>query len=125
MLVATEGCELDLARGPGCLIVRVRNFQPEAPEATDLAERLWTLAERHMIYRLVLELDDIDILRTILIAQLICLHRRIAQRDGVVHLAGLSPYNQEVLRTCRLDERLPVYDDRFSAAKGGGPHWPR
>lgn len=125
MLVTAEGCDLDLSRGPGWLFVRVRNFDPDCPEADRLAERIWSLLERHLVYRLVLELDEVELLRSILIAQLLLLQRRIARHDGVIHLSGLSPHNREVLETCRLADRLPTYGDRVEAVMGGTPTQPR
>jgi len=125
MLVSAEGCDLDLDRGPNWLFVRLRNFDPEQPEAFRLAEQIWQLLEKHLVYRVVLELDEIDILRTLLIAQLVMLHRKVCDHDGVVHLSGVSKQNREVLRRCRLDGRLPAFGDRVSAVKGAGPHWPR
>ncbi|MBN2022856.1 MAG: hypothetical protein JW809_08670 [Pirellulales bacterium] len=125
MLVTSKGCDLVLDRGPNWLFVRLRNFDPDDPGAGKLADQLWQLLEKHLTYRVVLEMDEIDILRTLLIAQLIVLHRRVREHDGVVRLSGLSRHNQEVLQTCRLDDRLPAYGDRVSAVKGGGPHWPR
>ncbi len=125
MLVTTEGCDLDLSRGPGWLFVRVRNFDPDCPDVDRLADRIWSLLEKHLVYRLVLELDEVELLRSILIAQLVLLQRRISKRDGVIRLSGLSPQNREVLETCRLEDRLPAYGDRVEAVMGTTPTQPR
>ncbi|HLA86249.1 MAG TPA: hypothetical protein VJL29_15785, partial [Thermoguttaceae bacterium] len=69
--------------------------------------------------------DEVELLRSILIAQLVRLQRRIGAHGGVIHLAGLSPHNREVLRTCRLEDRLPAYEDRVNAVMGDAPRRPR
>lgn len=125
MLVTTEGCDLDLSRGPGWLFVRVRHFDPDRPEVDALADRIWSLLDKHLVYRLVLELDEVELLRSILIGQLVSLQRRIVEHDGVIRLSGLSPHNREVLETCRLDDRLPAYEDRHEAVMGSTPSQPR
>ena len=125
MLVTTQGCDLDLSRGPGWLFLRLRNFDPDCPETDALAERIWSLLEKHLVYRLVLELDEVELLRSILIAQLVLLQRRMAKRDGVIRLSGLSPHNREVLETCRLEEHLPAFENRVEAVMGLKPTQPR
>ena len=125
MLTTTSGCELSLERGPGWLFVKLGSLDPDSPEAFALADRIWDLLESHTVYRLVLELDEIEVLQTLLIAQLVRLHRWISQHDGVIHLAGLSAHNREVLRTCRLDNRLPSFADRVEAVMGYHPTQPR
>jgi anti-anti-sigma factor len=118
MQTMTPGCELDVERGPGWLLVRVRNIDPSGSESTRLAERLWRLLQQHFTYRLVLELDEVELLNSLLVGQLVKLRRRIEEHDGVLRLCGLSPYNRQVLRTCRLNDRLLPYEDRESAVMG-------
>ena len=74
--------------------------------------------QQHFTYRLVLELDQIRLLTSRLIAQLVQLHRRIEEHGGVMRLCGLSPHNCEVLHTCRLDDRFMPYQDRQAAVMG-------
>ena len=118
MLVTTNACDLDLSHGPGWLFLRLRNFDPDSPEADSLADRIWSLLDNHLVYRVVLEMDEVELLRSILIAQLIMLQRRVNAHQGMVHLAGLSPHNREVLATCRLDDRLPAFQNRIEAVMG-------
>ena len=115
MLATAPGCELDVERGPDWLLVRVRRLDLTESDAPSFAERIWCLLEQHFTHRLVLELDQVRLLNSDLIGQLIQLYRRIAEHDGVMRLCGLSPYNREVLHKCRLDERLPPYEDRHEA----------
>jgi anti-anti-sigma factor len=109
---------LDVERGPDWLLVRVRSVDQDEPETPPLAEQLWALLEQHFTYRLVLEMDEVRLLNSHLIGQLIRLCRRIEEHDGVLRLCGLSPYNCQVLHTCRLDRQLLPYQDRREAVTG-------
>jgi len=113
------GWELEVDRGPGWLFVRIRcpNQDPWEPPA--LADRVWRLLQEHFVDRVVLELDQIEILSSRLIGQLVLLYKRVSSRGGVMRLSGLSPENQEVLRLCRLDERFASYHNREEAVLGG------
>jgi anti-anti-sigma factor len=126
MLATTTGWELEVERGPGWLFVRICNPEIFGDESPSLAESLWSLLEQQFTYRLVLELDRIKLLNSYLIGQLIEVYRRIREHDGVLRLCGLSIYNRRVLRTCRLEDRLPVYQDRRDAVLGAThPRQPR
>ena len=117
MLTITQGCKLDVERGPDWLLVRVKNLDPAEPE-TPLAEELWSLLQQHFTYRLVLELDEVPVLNSHLIGQLAQLCQRIEEHDGVLRVCGLSPGNCQVLHACRLDEQLLPYRDRQDAVMG-------
>jgi anti-anti-sigma factor len=121
MPTIAPGCEWDVERGPDWLLVRVRNPDLAESESSDFAERLWRLLQQHFTYRLVLELDEVRVLNSGLIGQLIQLYRRIAGHDGVMRLCGLSPENRRVLHAYRLDDQLPPYGDREEAVMGR-PH---
>jgi anti-anti-sigma factor len=126
MLATATGWELEIERGPGWLLVRVCNSEVFGDEMPSLAESLWSLLQQHFTYRLVLELDRIVLLNSYLIGQLIELYRRIREQEGVLRLCGLSAYNCRVLRTCRLEDRLPVFDSRREAVLGSAlPRHPR
>ena len=118
MLVTAEGCDLDIDRGPDWLFVRIRNFDADAPESSHLADRIWALLEKHLTYRLVLELDDIEVLPSLLIAQMERLHGRIREHDGVIRLSGLSAHSRKLLHRRHLEGRLPAYGDRIEALMG-------
>jgi anti-anti-sigma factor len=118
MLAVAPGCELEVERGPGWLLVRVASLDPAELDVPPLAERVWDVLQQHFTYRLVLELDQVRLLTSRLIAQLVQLHRRIEKHGGVMRLCGLSSHNREVLHTCRLDDRLMPYQDRQDAVMG-------
>ncbi|MBN2474824.1 MAG: STAS domain-containing protein [Pirellulales bacterium] len=115
-----------MERGPDWLLVKVKSVDSDADSPPGLADGLWELMQRHLTHRLVLELDQIAVLNSRLIGQLVKLYSRIRQQDGVMRLCGLSPYNLKVLRTCRLDERFLPYRNRAEAVMAGCvPHRPR
>jgi anti-anti-sigma regulatory factor len=75
--------------------------------------------------RVVLELDDLDLLRSPLVSELLRLYKRVSSRDGVMRICGLSDNNYEVLCTSRLNERFPRYHDREEAVMCSRPAKPR
>jgi anti-anti-sigma factor len=122
MLATANEWEMDVERGPGWLLMKLHDPGCPIEELPSLAEHIWSILDQHFTYRLVLELDDIPLLNSRLIGQLIELYRRIRDHDGVLRLCGLSAYNRQVLRTCRLDERLPAFEDRREAVLGSSAH---
>ena len=124
MLAVVPGCELEVQRGPDLLFVRVKNLDPAGSESTSLADRIWSVLEQHFVYRLVLELDEVPLLDSSLIDQLIDLSWRIERHGGVLRLCGLSSSNCCILHACRLDERLPPYRNSQEAVMGR-PRLPR
>jgi anti-anti-sigma factor len=118
MLATAPGCELEVERGPDWLLVRVSNFDLAESDVTDFVDRLWSLLEQHFTHRLVLELDNVGVLGSSLVGQLVELYRRIEEHDGVMRVCGLSQENLDVLHACRLDERLLPYTDRHEAVMG-------
>jgi anti-anti-sigma factor len=125
MLAVAPGCELEVERGPGWLLVKIRSLDDPLAEPP-LADSLWDLLQRHFTYRLVLELDQVKVLNSHLIGQLVRLYKRIVEHDGVMRLCGLSPYNLDVMRTCRLQDRFRSYRDREEAVMGRSrPRHPR
>ena len=83
-----------------------------------MADGLWELLQRHFTYWLVLELDQIEVLNSYLIGQLVRLYKLIRAHDGVMRLCGLSAYNRRVLQISRLDDRFLPYRDRQEAVMG-------
>ncbi len=129
MLAIAPGWEVDVQRGPDWLLVKVRTDSqsqkasdgrtgPVEPDTGELATGIWDLMQRHFAHRLVLEMDQVGLLNSHLIGQLIRLYKLIREDDGVMRLCGLSPHNLRVLRTCRLDDRFQSYHDRKEAVLG-------
>jgi anti-sigma B factor antagonist len=118
MLEIAPGWNLDVERGPDWLFVRLHCEPDNVWDAPPLAETLWRLLEQHFTHRLVIECDEVQLLHTMLLGQLVLLHKRIASRGGALRLTGLSSQNREVLQSCRLDGRLPSFEDRNEAVLG-------
>ncbi|MHC4404638.1 MAG: STAS domain-containing protein [Planctomycetota bacterium] len=121
MLAIAPGWEVEVERGPGWLLVKLRNPEFDAAsEAPPLAEQLWSLLERHFVYRLVLDFHDVSLLHSCLLGQLILLDKQVRDHHGVVRLCGLSRGNQEVLHVHGLDSRFPAYASPKEAVMGCG-----
>jgi anti-anti-sigma factor len=113
-----EVCEdwgVDVDRGPDWLFVRLR---PGTQEPDDMADKLWKLADRHFVYRMVLEMNDVDVMPSRLMGQLVTLQKRVLQRQGALRLCGLSDQCAETLHFCRLDQALPNFHTREDAVLG-------
>jgi anti-anti-sigma regulatory factor len=123
MMTSAAGCVLDVERGPDWLLVRLRNLDLATPDAPSLADELWSLLQQHFTYRLVLELDEVQV-NSHIIGQLLQLSRRIEEHEGVLRLCGLTPDSRQVLHAAHLDDRLPPYYDRQEAVLGR-PHMAR
>ncbi len=106
---------LEIDRGPDWLFIRLH---PDSFDADNIAERLWEILDRHFIYRLVLELDDIDFLPSHMMGQLVMLQNRVMQHDGALRLCGMTPECEQALHLCRLDKVLPNFHCREDAVLG-------
>jgi anti-anti-sigma factor len=115
MLDLVPGWQLAVERGPDWLFIRVAQPSRDVEQLPPFAEQIWSLVQQHFTYRVVLELDEIDVLRSHLIGQLVLLRRWIAEHDGVLRLSGLSERCRRVLETCHLDDRFPAYGTRMDA----------
>jgi anti-anti-sigma regulatory factor len=120
MLTTAEGWVLDVERGPGWLIVTLGSPDPDDPSIPSLADQVWSLAERHFTYRLVVRLDEIRALDRNLLRELVLLYRRIRHHGGLMRLCGLTARHREALAENRLSDRLPSYDDLQEAVMGDG-----
>ena len=114
----TTGWHFDVDRGPDWVFVRLRVANEHGIDDFALAERIWSILEQSFTYRLVLELDQVQMLQSYMIAQLVLLAKRIHSHGGLMRLCGLSPVNQEVIHLCRLDGCLPNYLSRGDAVMG-------
>lgn len=113
----TLGCELTVERGPEWLFIRPEGASLLGREL-DLADQIWGLLEQSMTYRLVLELDDIDLLSSDVISQLVMLQQRIYNQGGLMRLCGVSAVNKRAIESCRLSDYLPQYANRTQAVMG-------
>jgi anti-anti-sigma factor len=125
MRAVSPGWDLDVRRGPDCLIVKLRRPDRSDFHTSSLADQLWSLLELHFVYRVVIDLDQLAMLNSELVGELVVLHRRVRDHNGLVRLCGLSAQNRRVLRLKGLIDRFPAYDCLEEAVMGSLPHKPR
>ncbi|MFV1967926.1 MAG: hypothetical protein ACC628_21040 [Pirellulaceae bacterium] len=125
ILDLVPGWTMELDRGPGWLFVRLRGTAPFDAQGIGVADRVVKLLEQEFGHRVVVELDDVDMLRSELVGELVRLHKRVCSRDGLMRVSGLSDSNYEVLRTNRLHHRFPRFHSRADAVMGTRPCQPR
>ena len=118
MVSLAPGWDLDVERGPDWLFIKVRCATENVWDSPPLADSVWKLLEQHFTYRLVLECEELTVLHSTIIAELMQLEKRIAAQHGVMRLCGLSEGNRRVLERCRLDSRLRNNCDRAEAVLG-------
>ena len=123
------GCELDVDRGPNWLFVKIRSpgvrVSNDEADILCLADQVWALLDRALTYRLVLEMDEIDVLRSLLIGQLVLLQKRIRRHGGMLRLSGVSADNRQVIESCSMADRFPAYRNRVEAVMGASGPKPR
>jgi hypothetical protein len=113
-----DGLELNVDRGPNWLFVKLRSKDDAQSDVPQIADKLWSISSRHFIYRLVLELDDLEELPSGMMSQLVLLQQRLAQCGGALRICGLSPECEESLHSCHLDSALPNHATREEAVMG-------
>jgi anti-anti-sigma factor len=121
----SPGWSMELDRGPDWLFVRLKPPPGISGMEVNLAETVWENLEQSFTHRLVLELDELTLMRSWVIGEIVKLHKRVVAHDGLMRLCGLSDANQGVLKMCRLDDRFPQYRNRNDAVMGHRPTQPR
>ncbi|WP_254510925.1 STAS domain-containing protein [Anatilimnocola floriformis] len=115
------GWTLEMDRGPDWLFIRPVPPKDKLGVEVELAEAIWERMEQQFCHRVVIEMDQVPMLRSWLVGQLALLHKRVTSRDGLMRMCGVSDSNHEVLKTVRLDDRFPQYADRGAAVMGYRP----
>lgn len=119
-LPISAGWSMDVDRGPEWLFVRLHCPGDGKCDGVKLAQFLWLQLEQQFTRRLVLELDELPMIRSAFLGELVSLYKRIVTKGGCLRLVGLSESNQEVLKLTRLNARLPNFGDRAKAVMGRG-----
>ena len=114
--------EMEVVRGPDWLIVRV---EIDREDADHFAEMIWELVEKHFVYRLVLEMDNVEFMPSVMMGQLVMLQKRLLQHEGSLRLSGLRPECEQALRFCRLDHTLSHFGTLEDAVNGSDSLKPR
>jgi len=117
-----DGLELNVDRGPNWLFVKLRTKNDPQADVPQIADKLWSISTRHFIYRLVLELDDLEEMPSGMMSQLVLLQERLAQCGGALRICGLSPECEESIHSCHLDSALPNHATREEAVMGSGEY---
>lgn len=125
MLELARGWQATIDRGPDWLFIRLNCSDASQAATESLASEIWTTMQQHFIYRVVLEMDQVQYLTSALIGQLVQLHKRVHNQGGVLRLCGLNDAGQDSLRISRLDSRFPAYRSREEAVMGFRPLQPR
>jgi anti-anti-sigma factor len=115
----------DVERGPNWLFLRVHAPAKTSGDGNELADVVWQTMQQHLANRVVLEMDDLKMLNSRLIGQLVLLQKRICTKGGTLRVCGLSEASQAALHSTRLDTQLPCYRDRTDALMGTRPGLPR
>lgn len=115
-----DGLKLNVDRGPNWLFVKLRFKGTSSCRVPRIADGLWSIATRHFVYRVVLELDELQSLPAGMMAQLVLLRERLSQCGGALKICGLSDECLERLHECHLDAALPHYTTRTAAVMGSG-----
>jgi anti-anti-sigma regulatory factor len=117
-----DGLELNVDRGPNWLFVKLRSKEEAVPAVPQIADKLWSISSRHFIYRLVLELEDLEEMPSGMMGQLVLLQSRLAQCGGALRICGLSPECEESLHSCHLNSALPNHASREAAVMGASEY---
>jgi anti-anti-sigma factor len=122
---APSGWSFAIDRGPDWLFVRVVGPDDGDSNANHLGETIWQFMQQQFARRVVLDLSGLRLLRSVVVGQLVQLHKRVYTHGGLMRLAGLSDANYDVLVACRLHERFPHYRTPTDAVMGYRPEQPR
>jgi len=117
MPVSSLGYKLEVQRGPNWLLVRIKCPHAEKLELP-LAEELRALMQKHFIYRVVLELDELPRLSSSLLEEISRVQQWVKEHDGMLRLCGLSPYNLQVLRAQKSEMQHASFRNRQEAILG-------
>jgi anti-anti-sigma regulatory factor len=113
---------MEVERGPNWLFVKLRSHGVPPDKVPQIADRLWSIASRHFVYRLVLELDELEAMPSDLLGQLVLLQERLAQCDGALRICGLSPECEETMQDRQMETALPNHSTRTQAVMGSGEY---
>jgi anti-anti-sigma factor len=118
MSAIAPGWILTVERGPDSLWVHVGRPEPSSCDTPPLADEIWSLMERHLAHRLVLELEEVELLHSYLLGQLVALAKRVRDSGGMLRLSGVSELNQGVLERHGLAGLFAMYPNRPEAVMG-------
>jgi anti-anti-sigma factor len=125
MIEIAPGWGIDVERGPDWLFVHVTGPIANPVHEIPLADAVHALLEQHFTHRVVVELDDMPVLFSQIIGELVLLQKRVHSDGGLLRLCGVSEAAKQALQTTRLTGVLPCFPDRSAAVMGDRPRQPR
>src|SRR5258708_10100205 len=94
MAELVQGWVAEVERGPDWLFIRLSPPPEGLVDGADLADTLWSLVERHFTYRLLLECDELGLLDSTLVAQLLVLDPPIFPNQVPARIVAASQADQ-------------------------------
>ena len=118
-----DGLELNVDRGPNWLFVKLRKKKSARTAAVPhIADKLWSISTRHFIYRLVVELDELEELPAGWMGELVELQQRLTECGGALRICGMSPECEETASGRQEDGTLTNHATRAEAVLGSGEY---
>ncbi|GEM_PF-591737 len=124
MIEVASGWAIEVERGPGSVFIRVKSGESLDPPE-DFAQEILQAVEQHFASRVFLDLRDVQVVGSRLLAHVLEINRHICQQGGLLRVYGLNEFNRRVLAISGLDGLIPCYPDRREAVMAGEPRKPR
>jgi anti-anti-sigma factor len=80
-----------------------------------LGSQLYALADHLGARKVILNLSPVKRMGSLMLGQIISLHRQLKQQDGKLLLCGLDPEIRRILDTLRVHQFLSLYKDEQEA----------
>jgi hypothetical protein len=119
MVTAPEDRCRVVGRGPNWLFVRATASRPPQAGEPSLVEQVWDLSSKHFVYRVVLEMQAVEVVDQRLASELHELHDLLAEHAGALRLCGLRPELAAPVLAAAHCESLHNHVDRHAAIVGG------
>ena len=87
MTSVTEGLDLDVDRGPNWLFVKLQPSRRAVLESPHVADEVWSISKRHFIYRLVLDLEQLESFPEGMMGQIAVQVGLVTSEHLIIHVA--------------------------------------
>lgn len=115
------GWQVAIDTSPEWWFVRIEGNAAGSLDGGGFVDQLWERAERENITRFVVELSESAMLTSLLVGQLIQLHKRAHLAGGVARICNWGDEHYDSLSLLRVADRFPNYDSREAAVLGRLP----
>jgi anti-anti-sigma factor len=96
-------------------VVVLRVLPGRTPEIGDIERLAESLVRSADVPRVVVDVSDLDLINSSLVAGLIALHKRVRSAKGRLILCGLQPFVREVFFDSNLTKVFVILDDEEAA----------